>query len=71
METVSKPLNEAQSLRLTFTIDEAAAMLGISRPQAYDGAKRGEIPTIRIGRRILVPRIGLAQMLGMPEGAIK
>ncbi|MGP6192347.1 MAG: helix-turn-helix domain-containing protein [Vulcanimicrobiaceae bacterium] len=40
---------------LTVTTAEAARLLGISRNLAYEAARRGEIPTIRIGRRILVP----------------
>jgi excisionase family DNA binding protein len=46
------------------TINEAARMLGISRGSAYEAAKRGEIPTIRIGRRLLVPLAALERMLG-------
>ena len=46
------------------TISEAACMLGISRGSAYEAAKRGEIPTIRIGRRLLVPLAALERMLG-------
>ena len=42
--------------RLTLTVEEAAASLGISRASAYEAVRRGEIPAIRIGRRILVPR---------------
>ena len=38
----------------TMTIVEAAKKLGIGRNQAYRAAKRGEIPSIRIGKRILV-----------------
>ena len=41
--------------RLTLTVAEAAEKLGISLPVAYQAVKRGEIPVIRIGRRILVP----------------
>ena len=47
----------------TQTIDEAAKELGIGRNQAYAAAKRGEIPTIRIGKRILVLREPLRRML--------
>jgi excisionase family DNA binding protein len=49
--------------RLTVKIEEAAAILGISRNGAYAAAKRGEIPTIKIGGRILVPRLALDRML--------
>jgi excisionase family DNA binding protein len=48
----------------TQTIDEAAKVLGIGRNQAYAAAKRGEIPTIRIGKRILVLREPLKRLLG-------
>jgi excisionase family DNA binding protein len=47
----------------TQTIDEAAKELGIGRNQAYAAAKRGEIPTIRIGKRILVLREPLKRLL--------
>jgi excisionase family DNA binding protein len=40
----------------TITVPEAAQQLGISRNGAYEAAKRGEIPTVKIGRRLLVPR---------------
>ncbi len=49
--------------RLTYTVDEAAQLLGISRNSAYEAARCGEIPTIRVGRRILVPRIRLEELL--------
>lgn len=50
--------------RLTITIPEVAEILGIGRRQAYEAALRGEIPSLRIGRRILVPLAALRQMLG-------
>lgn len=43
------------SERLALSIPEAADALGISRNHAYLLAKRGEIPTVRFGKRILVP----------------
>ena len=39
-------------------------MLRLSRGSAYEAAKTGQIPTIRIGRRLLVPRAMLLRMLG-------
>ena len=51
------------SARLTWTVEEAAAALGVSRAFAYDAVRRGEIPAIKIGRRILVPKSGLNQLL--------
>ena len=53
--------------RLTLTVDEAAETLGISRAFAYEAVRRGEIPSIRIGRRVLVPKAALRRMLGVDE----
>ncbi len=50
--------------RLTMTVEEAAAALGISRAFAYEAVTRNEIPHVRIGRRILIPRAALERMLG-------
>jgi len=50
--------------RLTLTIDEAALALGISRSSAYECAKRGDIPTVRFGRLIVVPRRAVLELLG-------
>jgi excisionase family DNA binding protein len=49
--------------RLTWTITEAAQLLGISRATAYEAAHRGELPVRLIGRRMLVPRIALLRLL--------
>jgi len=50
--------------RATYTIVEAAEILGIARSSAYRAARTGEIPTIKIGRRILVARQALADIIG-------
>ena len=42
---------------------EAAALLGINRNTAYEAAARGELPVIKIGKRLLVPRARLEAML--------
>ena len=56
--------------RLTVTVTQAAVMLGISRTSAYERVRRGEIPTVRLGRRLLVPRARLLAMLdGEPPAA--
>jgi excisionase family DNA binding protein len=52
--------------RHTMSVPEAAALLGISRGLAYEGARNGDIPTIRIGRRLVVPTARLLEMLGNP-----
>jgi excisionase family DNA binding protein len=45
------------------TVMEAAAELGISKGSAYEAARTGKIPTIRIGRRLIVPRAAFERML--------
>ena len=47
----------------TLSVEEVAAELGIGRNQAYDAVRSGQIPSIRIGRRILVPRIAFDRLL--------
>jgi Helix-turn-helix domain len=46
-----------------FTVEEAGEILGISRCSAYAAAKSGDLPTIQIGRRKIVPRRGLERKL--------
>lgn len=52
--------------RMTMTIEEAAEALGIGRQSAYQAARTGELPTIRLGRRLIVPRGRLLALLGEP-----
>ncbi|MHB1486935.1 MAG: helix-turn-helix domain-containing protein [Acidimicrobiales bacterium] len=49
--------------RLTLTVEQAAETLGISRAFAYEAVANGDIPCIRIGRRILVPKAALEKLL--------
>jgi len=55
--------------RLTISVDEAGQLLGISRGLACALANRGDIPSIRLGRRIVVPRHALDQLLDVPDDA--
>lgn len=52
--------------KLTLSIEEAAKQLGIGRNLCYDRVKTGEIPVIKIGRRLLVPKEALKKMLAEP-----
>jgi len=52
---------------LTLTVNEAAHLLGISRGLAYELARCGRLPVIRLGRRILIPRVALEKMLSRPK----
>jgi excisionase family DNA binding protein len=48
---------------VTITVDEAAKRLRIGRNQAYNAVKKGELPVIRLGKRLLVPIAALDRML--------
>ncbi|ALD14209.1 hypothetical protein AES38_09560 [Clavibacter capsici] len=52
--------------RLTVTVTEAAELLGIGRQSAYAAVRAGEIPSVKIGHRILVPT---AQLLALVSAA--
>jgi excisionase family DNA binding protein len=56
-------LENTHAERRVVTVNEAAVMLRISRGAAYEAARRKQIPTIRIGRRLLVPLAALERML--------
>lgn len=49
--------------RGTLTVAQTARLLGIGRVSAYEAIHRGEIPSLRIGRRILVPKAAIERML--------
>ena len=51
----------------TYSIEEVAKILGIGRSSAYLAARTGEIPTIKIGCRLLVPKMALEHMLAHTE----
>jgi excisionase family DNA binding protein len=71
--TRSAATQTAQTLaadeRLTYTLTEAAVLLGISRALAYEAAHRGELPVCRVGRRMLVPRVALLRLLDQDAAA--
>lgn len=49
------------------TVEEAALILRISRPSAYEAVRTGQIPSVRVGRRILIPRARLDAWLAGEE----
>lgn len=58
---------EMDDQKLTMTVSEVAAALKIGRGLAYEAVRRGEIPAIRVGRRLLVPRRALEKLLEEPK----
>ena len=59
--TKSTPGSEEQ--RLVYDVPEAGAMLGLTRNASYDAAKLGEIPTIRFGKLLRVPKAAFHKLL--------
>lgn len=55
---------------LTVSVEEAGRILGYSRNTAYEAAKRGELPIIRLGRKIRVPKAALQRMLDRADQAV-
>lgn len=55
--------SKEQPESLTYTVDQVAAMLDLSRGATYEAVSRGEIPSLRFGRRLVVPRAAFERML--------
>jgi len=53
--------------KLVLTVPEAGELLGVSRAHAYLMVKMGQIPIIKLGRRIVVPKVALEKMLAGAE----
>ncbi|WP_052665334.1 helix-turn-helix domain-containing protein [Nitriliruptor alkaliphilus] len=60
-----------EDLPPTISVEEAGQILGVSRRSAYRAAENGELPTLRLGRRLLVPTARLLAMLGLPADGSK
>jgi hypothetical protein len=53
------------------TVPVAGKLLGLSRNKAYEAAAKGDIPTLRFGKRIVVPTMPLRQMLGLESDVLE
>lgn len=51
---------------LTYSVETAARLLGISRALAYQLVRAGDIPSVKLGRRVLIPRQAVAGLVGAP-----
>ncbi len=49
----------------TITVPRAGRALGLGRASAYAAAEAGQIPTLRVGRRLLVPTAALRRLVGL------
>lgn len=50
--------------RQTITVDELATLLGVSRNTAYTAVRNGDVPSLRVGARIVIPRRALEDLIG-------
>ena len=66
--TIMQECCDKPTKREAFSISEVAKLLGIGQALAYQAAESGDLPTVRIGRRILVPRAALESMLAGRPG---
>jgi excisionase family DNA binding protein len=57
--------------RLTLTVAEAAKLLRLSRAFTYELVARGELPGVRLGRRIVIPRIAIDRILSDAANALR
>ena len=51
--------------RPTITVVEAGRIYGLSRNASYEAAKRGDIDTIRMGKRLIAPTAPIRRKLGI------
>jgi excisionase family DNA binding protein len=54
---------ERVAARLTYTVPEVAELLGISRSSAYECVRRGEIPALTLGRRVVIAKATIDTIL--------
>ena len=55
--------------RLTYSVKEAADALGVSKWRVREGVRTGRIESVRLGSRILIPRLTLERLVNMPQRA--
>jgi excisionase family DNA binding protein len=54
---------EQDVVRRTYRIEEVAKLLGVGRNAAYEAARRGDFPTLKIGKRLVAPKAPIDRML--------
>jgi excisionase family DNA binding protein len=58
-------IDEARQLPTVLTVEHAGRLLGLGRSAAYEAVRRGELPTLKFGRRLLVPTGKVLELLGL------
>jgi excisionase family DNA binding protein len=64
MQEATRPRLDQLDGQATITVEQTARFLGLGRTAAYEAARRGEFPTRRLGRRLVVPVPALLDWLG-------
>lgn len=67
LESLDMEISLDPTVRPTLTVDEAAIVLGIARSSAFAAVRAGQIPSVRVGRRVLVPTASLRRLLKLDE----
>jgi excisionase family DNA binding protein len=62
-------ISDARTRRSTYTVEEVAHILGISRTIAYESVRRGEIEARRFGRRVVIPTVVIDRLLDNDRAA--
>ena len=65
-QTLQKDTNDS----LVLTVGETARLLRLSKTTVYDQIRQGAIPSIRMGKRILIPRAALMHKLEEATGKV-
>ena len=63
MQDLQPPGAAVASGHQVLSVPEAGKLLGLGRDASYQAAKRGELPVLRFGKRLVVPRAALERML--------
>jgi excisionase family DNA binding protein len=52
---------------LVWSVEQAGRLLGISRAHAYELIARGDLPHLRLGRRVVVPKHAIEMLLAQVD----
>ena len=62
-QTQSQTLQKDSDDSMVLTVGETARLLRLSKTTVYDQIRQGSVPSIRLGKRILIPRAALMRKL--------